>query len=195
MTSMAIMDSFTPSWPHRLLTLADWDAMPEDELHHVECAEGVLVVTPSPILIHQHLMLRLAMVLDAQLPHELIPIVDVDTLLEESPLTVRRPDIVVVPRAFAATKPKRARAEDVRLAVEILSPGTRRLDRVMKLNEYGEFGIDEYWIVDPADPTSLVVHHHDGAGGYHLIGEYSGPVSVEALGVRLEFDLEEISRI
>lgn len=195
MTTAAFTGVDLSSWPHRLLTLADWELMGEDELRHVECAEGVLVVSASPTLIHQHLMLSLAMVLEQQLPHNLIPIVAIDTVLEEGPLTVRRPDIVVIPRAVAATKPKRAEGADVRLAVEIISAGSRRLDRVLKLNEYEDSRIDEYWILDPGDPTTLVVYRLDDPGRYQLVGEFSGPVSIETLGVRLEFDLDEISTI
>src|SRR5437764_11971922 len=35
------------------------------------------------------------------------------------------------------------------LAIEILSASTRRRDEVTKLRLYDDFGVDEYWIVDP----------------------------------------------
>ncbi len=34
------------------------------------------------------------------------------------------------------------------LCVEILSPGTERLDRVRKLESYARFDVTHYWIVD-----------------------------------------------
>jgi Uma2 family endonuclease len=37
------------------------------------------------------------------------------------------------------------------LVIEILSPGTRSLDQVKKLNIYLDGGVNEYWIVDPRD--------------------------------------------
>jgi Uma2 family endonuclease len=43
----------------------------------------------------------------------------------------------------------------VLLAVEILSPSSRRTDRVMKADEYAEADILHYWIVDPDPPVSL----------------------------------------
>lgn len=36
------------TWPHHLLTLADWDNLPEDNSFHVEVAEGILIVAPRP---------------------------------------------------------------------------------------------------------------------------------------------------
>jgi len=185
----------TASYPDRLLTLADWDLMEEDELHHVECVEGVLEVSPNQAALHQHIMYGITVILHAQLPTDVIPIQDFDTLLEDGPLTIRRPDVVVLPRSIVAGNPKLAQVADVQLAVEIISPSGRRRDRVTKLNEYAEFGIGEYWIVDPGDPTTLTVHQHDGAGGYRLVGDFSGRVSIECLGVQLEFDLDEISAI
>jgi Uma2 family endonuclease len=35
------------------------------------------------------------------------------------------------------------------LVIEVLSPSSRRYDRVKKLRWYGQLGIPEYWIVDP----------------------------------------------
>jgi len=48
------------------------------------------------------------------------------------------------------------------LVVEVVSPGTRRLDEVRKVKEYAEAGISEYWVVDPERETIAV---HVLAGG------------------------------
>lgn len=68
----------TTGWPDRLLALDDWDSLPADEWHHVECSEGVLVVTPKPLPRHQRAMVRLADSLDRQLPADHVALVDVD---------------------------------------------------------------------------------------------------------------------
>lgn len=39
------------------------------------------------------------------------------------------------------------------LAVEVVSPSSRRWDRVVKLEWYGTIGTNEYWIVDPQERT------------------------------------------
>ena len=48
-------------WPDHLLTLDEWDALPEDELtRRFELIEGVLLVVPSPTTVHQLVMIKLA---------------------------------------------------------------------------------------------------------------------------------------
>jgi Uma2 family endonuclease len=39
------------------------------------------------------------------------------------------------------------------LVVEVVSPSSRRFDRVKKLNWYAQLGVPEYWIVDPQEQT------------------------------------------
>ena len=137
------------SWPDHLLTLAEWEALPEDASRRYELVEGVLLVVPRPTPIHQLIMLRLGAELDRQLPDDLTVLPDVEVLVEAGPIpTVRAPDVVVVPSACAEHNPPRLAAADVQLAIEIVSPGTGRTDRVTKMSEYAEAGIPHYWLVD-----------------------------------------------
>lgn len=39
----------TLSWPTHLLTLEDWEALPEDSALRLELVEGVLAIVPSRI--------------------------------------------------------------------------------------------------------------------------------------------------
>ncbi|MBK7925485.1 MAG: Uma2 family endonuclease [Gemmatimonadetes bacterium] len=58
-----------------------------------------------------------------------------------------QPDLFVVPAAQATNDWRTYR--DLRLAVEIVSPGSRRMDRVEKRRLYQAQGVGSYWIVDP----------------------------------------------
>ena len=42
--------------------------------------------------------------------------------------------------------------------IEIVSPSTARRDYLTKLNLYAEYGIKEYWIVNPMNETITVYH-------------------------------------
>jgi Uma2 family endonuclease len=185
----------TAAWPDRLLDLRDWEALPVDESHHIECVEGVLIVTPKPLPRHQRTMVALCHELDQALPESLVALADVEVLLNESPLTVRAPDVVVVDRSVARGNPARFDIGSVRLVVEVVSEGSRRTDRVTKMSEYAEAGIPEYWIVDLSDPVTLSVHGVTEQRQYDLDGEYSGRTRLRACGVDVELDLEAIARI
>ncbi|CAM4515679.1 Uma2 family endonuclease [Nocardia ninae] len=85
---------------------------------------------------------------------------------------VRKPDIIVIPRevaraAVVADVPKRIPGSEVRLAVEVIAPGsgTERTDRVRKVREYAAVGIPQYWIVEH-QPEVLVHRMVLGDGGY-----------------------------
>lgn len=185
----------TTGWPPGLITLADWELMGEDELHQVECSEGVLVVTPKPSPRHQWAMTEIVHALNAALPQDTVAVADVDVLLTAVPLTLRAPDVVVVSRARLLENPPRFMAEDILLAIEIGSPGTRRIDRVTKLSEYAEAGIADYWIVDLAQTVSLLALRlgGDGAeGAYAVVGEHTGQLEVTVAGVIASIDLDTL---
>ena len=48
------------------------------------------------------------------------------------------------------------------LVIEILSPSTRRHDRLVKLDLYQRAGVREYWIVDPENKAVQVFLQDDG---------------------------------
>jgi Uma2 family endonuclease len=166
------------AWPDHLLSLAEWDALPEDNTRCYELVEGILLVSPRPVSDHQWAVSRLGYQLHSQLPADLGELPDVEVVLFSGfPATVRVPDLVVIPTAVAKSNPARYQAEDVLLAVEVISPGSRRTDRVFKLNEYAEAGIENYWIVDLERPVTLTAFELAGRE-YKLVAETSGTLSV-----------------
>ena len=56
--------------------------------------------------------------------------------------------------------------------IEILSPSTRRHDRLVKLGLYQQAGVREYWIVDP-ESRSVLVFLSDGSGMLRIQEDYS----------------------
>lgn len=54
------------------------------------------------------------------------------------------------------------------LAVEIISPSSRRHDRVTKLNAYAALGVPAYWIIDPEAQTLECFTLDPDKDGYHL---------------------------
>ncbi|UGT70487.1 Uma2 family endonuclease [Nocardia gipuzkoensis] len=181
------------TWPDHLLTLEDWIALPEDSSRSYELVEGVLVVSPKPVSQHQRAILRLGAQLEPQLPGTHGVLADTEVLIDEGPLpTIRVPDILVVPEAGIQANLPRFNAADVLLAVEILSPGSRRTDRVTKFFEYAEAGIEYYWLIDLDKPTSLAAYHLIGPD-YELVAEQSGTVTLDIAGIPITIDLATLT--
>jgi len=58
------------------------------------------------------------------------------------------------------------RASEVLIVVEIVSPGSVRMDNKTKRHEYADAGIPHYWILDVDKPVSLIDCHLAGEFGY-----------------------------
>jgi len=170
--------------PH-LLSLEEWDALGEDSSSHAELQEGVLIVSPKPRPEHQYAAGVVFSVLRESTPEGLRAFPEVDLILEAgASATVRAPDVVVMPMSA----PRPYSASDAIIVVEVLSPGTRRTDLVMKRHEYAEVGIPHYWIVDldGADVRLEILTLVDGA---YESTSYTGVVeTAEPFAVRLDLD-------
>jgi Uma2 family endonuclease len=185
-----------PGPPVRPLTVAEYAALPEDDEVHYELEEGLLVVSPSPVLRHQQCIYRLAFQLDPQLPQESTFTVDTDVDLRlvepKRPGFVRRPDLAVITADAAARVNDEGgllRASDVLLVVEVISPGTRRRDTMTKHDEYADAGIPHYWIIDLEGRTTLTACHQAGEFGYADAPPVTGVFTTdEPFPVRLDLD-------
>ncbi|TCO57254.1 Uma2 family endonuclease [Actinocrispum wychmicini] len=174
-----------------LLSLAEWDALPEDTHERHELVDGMLQVSPSPVWDHQKAAKRLVLQLDPQLPGDLCLTQDYEVILFGSGRpTVRRPDLLIAPDAAGEDNPARITAKDVLLAIEIMSPGSQVIDRMHKFTEYARAGIENYWIVDPERPVTISVFELVGEV-YKLVVETADTLSVAA-PVALTVDVQAL---
>ena len=56
------------------------------------------------------------------------------------------------------------------LVAEVISPGSRRRDRIDKRDLYEQHGVKEYWLIDPGALTVEVLHLVHGE--YQLLGRW-----------------------
>jgi Uma2 family endonuclease len=123
-------------------------AIPDDGKRY-ELVYGELLVTPSPRLIHQAVVSRLLVSLDAYLATYRIGVVLTSPAdISWSADTLVQPDVFVADRDEARTL-EWSYVKTLLLAIEVLSPSTGRFDRFTKRRLYQEIGIPTYWIVDP----------------------------------------------
>jgi Uma2 family endonuclease len=185
-----------PLQPPRLLTVAEFAALPENGDVRYELQEGALVMSPSPLPEHQRCLRKLLRLVEDQLPEglEVLPDVDIDLELVEPtrPGFARRPDLVVVATAAIDRRRREGgllRAGEVVLAVEIVSVGSERTDRTIKHSEYADAGIPHYWIVDIEPRPALTACHRAGEFGYVDAPAVTGVFAAEEpFRVRLELD-------
>jgi Uma2 family endonuclease len=135
-------------------TTDDLDALPEDG-HRRELLDGVLLISPSPTRMHQTVAMRLGVALEEDCPdgYDVTQAVEVRINRNRSFI----PDVLVTTSAAAAREPSKYEPHEVVLAVEIVSPNTRSIDRVLKPTLYAQAGIPFYWRVEWED-EGLVVY-------------------------------------
>ena len=158
----------------RMLTVADMEDMPDDEFRY-ELDDGVLIVSPAPSSLHQLAVTRLAMILSAACPAELVVLAGVGVNITR--FQHRVPDLAVVradsfETVFQESPPV--------LAVEVASPRTRLYDRNRKKDVYQSFGICSYWIVSPERGRPDLTVFELRAGKYELVAQVSGDDAFEA---------------
>jgi len=126
----------------------DFLTFPDDGRRH-ELIDGEHVVTPAPDARHQEVAGRLFLALGnfvERHPVGKVYFAPLDVILSD--FDVVEPDILFIcGERSAIIRGSVHGAPD--LAVEIVSPSSRRADEMKKRALFDRFGVREYWIVDP----------------------------------------------
>lgn len=151
-------------------TRDDLALMPDDG-HRYELLDGTLLVSPAPRPLHQRVVGTLYVLLRAACPPDLeVLFAPLDVVLSED--TVLEPDLLVAPRAQFT---ERELAGPPLLAVEVLSPSTRRIDLLLKRDRLQAAGVPSYWLVDPDEPSLAALELVDEryVEVAHVVGAHS----------------------
>jgi Uma2 family endonuclease len=140
-------------------TWDDYLRLPDDGQRY-EIIHGVLYVSPAPRYLHQFVTARLVQFLGAfVLEHRLgvVLAAPLDVLLPGVANPVQ-PDVLFLKTDNLPDEAAKNFKGVPNLVIEVLSPGTRRVDLDVKLKAYEQAGVSEYWILDPERRT-LVLYH------------------------------------
>ncbi len=133
-------------------TETDYFKLPESS-RIVELTDGEIFIMPPPSFRHRHIIARLFTDLQGKVAEgRLGTVVFAPVAVRLWPGKIREPDILYY------AEEHRNRIGDLvsgppDLAVEVISPATRKADRHDKFYEYAQAGIAEYWLVEPEAGT------------------------------------------
>jgi Uma2 family endonuclease len=148
---------------HAPYTWDDFVALDEDDLR--ELIDGALVEVEVPTRRHERAVARLVQALTNWADVRGGEAIASGYKVRISDRRGIMPDVQFYRRSNAA-----AREQDLGLVrghpdlvVEVVSPSSRRYDRVTKLHWYAQLGVPEYWLVDPEARTLEQLVLREGA--------------------------------
>lgn len=182
---------WTPPWlAHHQITAAEYEALSPEECQDIEIIDGMVVVSPAPIPLHQDVQWLIRGGLHRAGMPEWRASTNIDVRIAEEPLNNRRPDVVAYPaghsrRVFVP-------AVDTLLVVEIVSPGSETNDRKIKPIIYADAGIPYYWRVEISEsvPVAYTYRRDEGSGRYQPQAQYVGMIDTQ-LPFPVKIDLTE----
>lgn len=132
-----------------LMTLEQYEALPADK--RVEVFEGIIYDMASPSQTHQTISIELSTLINSYVKQKKgscrVFNAPFDVKLNDCPLTIVQPDIMVICDKNKLDGKRCNGAPD--FIIEIVSPGNPADDYIRKLYYYKNAGVREYWIVDP----------------------------------------------
>jgi len=138
---------------------------------------GKLVMTPSPIPLHQNISGHLYFELLKYVENEAIGqvfVAPLDVCFDEE--NIYQPDILFIRKENENIIGKTMIEGPPDLVVEVLSPSTAYYDLRTKFRVYEKSGVQEYWIVDPERRSVEVYTNQDGKFSRQSEVEGSGEV-------------------
>ena len=180
-------------------TLKDYLALPDDQ--RVELIDGVIYDMSAPSIPHQEIggevFARIRSFLISKKSPCKVFMSPVDVQLDRDDRTVLEPDVMVVCDRSKITRARIVGAPD--FVAEVLSPGTRQKDAMIKTKKYRLAGVREYWMIDP---DKKLVHkllflpptEELPDGDTEIIScSFDTPVPVSLFGDELTIDFLEIA--
>lgn len=157
-------------------TLKDIYALPDGE--RAELIDGHIYSMAPPNRIHQKILMELCFILNnyvkvQQGSCEVYP-APFAVFIGKDDKNYVEPDISVICDKSKLTDKGCHGAPD--FIIEIVSPSSRKMDYTTKNALYSDFGVREYWIVDPVKERTTVYRYEEDAAP--MIVPFSVPITV-----------------
>ena len=172
-------------------TYEDYLKLPDDGKVY-QIIDGEVFMAPAPTPNHQRIALQMAIRLSAFVNEKGLGevfIAPCDVVLSEE--NVVQPDILFISSQRAHIIGERYISGPPDLVAEVLSPGTEKIDRVLKRGLYERHGVKELWFVSPERREIQVLRLVRGKFVEH--GRFGvGETLTSPLLSGLKFDIDEV---
>lgn len=151
---------------------------------------GEIILSPAPSIKHQQVSRQLFKIMDAATSGkgELL-YAPIDLYIDS--INVFQPDLLYLSEGNRSSLTDRGVEGPVDIIVEIISPNNSYTDRIQKKKKYLDYGISEYWIVDPGNKSVEIYTPQKGTEVPALSVSPSGMVqSIHMPSIR--FELKEL---
>ncbi|KMZ53322.1 Uma2 family endonuclease [Dorea sp. D27] len=149
-------------------TEEDYYNLPDDV--RAELLDGYLIFMEAPTVRHQEIVGELYYYIRHHIKGRGGPckvlLAPVDVRIDNDDGTMLQPDLVVVCDRDKSDGRRINGAPD--LVAEVVSPGSRKRDYLVKLNKYWTSGVREYWVVDPDNESVTVYEFGDREENFHI---------------------------
>ncbi|WAM33265.1 Uma2 family endonuclease [Caldicellulosiruptor morganii] len=186
----------------KIYTYADYLQLPEDA--RVELIEGVIYdMSPAPSRMHQKIVSELTITIGSYLrqnkktceiytaPFDVVLIEEGQD--EKQAVNVVQPDISIICDKKKLTDKGCIGAPE--MIIEVVSQNNPAHDYIRKLNLYTQFGVKEYWIVNPYEQNIFVYVYHPETGySYPKVYTFNDKVKV-SLFEDLIIDFAQIKEV
>src|SRR5262249_50500712 len=144
--------------PKSAFTYRDYEALPYDGRRN-EIHDGEPCLPLPPSFEHKIILSTPVRALMRPVPSVapgLLLFAPLDVILSDRPdqTTIVQPDCLYIAPDRVALTSRRGMEGGPTLAVEILSPSTRMIDRTKKRGLYARYGVPYLWLIDPDPPPT-----------------------------------------
>lgn len=167
-----------PQRKNRIWTFAELEAELPETNQPTELWDGELIMPPSPSFGHQENALLLYKRLDAWVnERRLGKVVTAPMDMVLSPHRSVQPDVLFISKERLGIIQRCVRGP-ADLVIEVVSPGSRHRDRIEKRDLYEQYGVREFWLIDPEAKTVEVFFLENEQ--YRLLGRFRSGRSAES---------------
>jgi Uma2 family endonuclease len=152
----------------------------------IQLINNQLIMSPAPKDTHQQLLIDLSFELTYFVKKNKLGktrVAPSDVFLNET--NVYQPDIYFISNENLSGFQEDGFHGTPDFIIEILSPGSEKLDKIDKFKNYEACGVKEYWIVDPA--TKKAIGYKNVAGKFEPLPEQTGQLNSLLLSTEFSF--------